>query len=486
MSVMKMHPAGLARLSFLAKIVMFLTLCAGSALALANPLPNELRTALKAANIPESAVGLVVERLDAPRPALSVNADQPFNAASVMKLITTYAALDLLGPAYSWRTELLGDGQVRDGVLFGNVYVRGSGDPRLTEEALWLTLRQLRARGVREIHGDLVLDRSYFAPAAYDPAAFDGQPLRAYNVGPDALMVAWKALQLRITAEPAAHRVFVWSEPESTTLSLDNRLQLTDGACNSWRDDIHPRLETAAGHTTLILDGSFPAACDEKSWSLGAQDHLHFFDGVFRALWAELGGRLDGATHDGSVPAQANLLAWNESAPLSEQIRDINKWSNNVMARQLYLTLGAQANGGGGDIASAEGAVRQWLKTRGLDSPAIALDNGAGLSRTGRWSAGSAVKLLVDAWGSPVMPEFVASLPVYGTDGTFRSRDGASDVVGRAHLKGGTLDGVSALAGYLLDHRGRRWALALFVNHPNAGNAHPVQDALLNWIDHRP
>lgn len=453
---------------------------------LAAPLPASLRAALAAADIPPSAVGVVVQRLDRPRPTLAWNTQRPFNPASVMKLITTYAALDLLGPAHTWRTELLADGPLAaDGVLAGNLHVRGSGDPRFTQEALWLLLRQLRARGVHVIRGDLVLDRSRFAPVVHDPAAFDGQPLRAYNVGPDALMLAWKALQLRITAEPALGQVLVWAEPESTTLRLDNRLRLADGPCNAWRDDIRPSLELDGGLAKLVLEGRFPTACGEKNWSLGALDHAQFFEGVFRALWTELDGHLDGRVRDGAVPDTARLLAWNDSAPLAEQIRDINKWSNNVMARQLYLALGA-ADGVPADAATAEARVGSWLAERDLYSPGLVLDNGSGLSRAGRWSAGGAVRLLAHAWASPFMPEFLASLPIYGTDGTLRSRNGVDALAGRAHLKGGTLDGVSALAGYLQDRKGRRWALALFINHPNAGAAKPVQDALLEWIDRRP
>ncbi len=472
-------------LSALLRLWIVFLLAFAAAAVHAAALPAPLRAALKAADIPPSSVGIVVQRLDRSRPSLAWNGKRPFNPASVMKLITTYAALDLLGPAHTWRTELLADGPLTDGVLAGDLHVRGSGDPRFTQEALWLLLRQLRARGVSEIRGDLVLDRSRFAPVVHDPAAFDGQPLRAYNVGPDALMLAWKALQLRITAEPALGQVLVWAEPESTTLHLDNRLRLADGPCNAWRDDIRPRLEVNGSRTELVLEGSFPTACGEKTWSLGALDHAHFFEGVFRALWAELGGHMHGRVRDGAVPETARLLAWNDSAPLAEQLRDINKWSNNVMARQLYLALGA-TDGLPADAATAEARVGSWLAERDLYSPGLVLDNGSGLSRSGRWSAGGAVALLADAWASPFMPEFLASLPIYGTDGTLRSRNGVDTLAGRAHLKGGTLDGVSALAGYLQDRKGRRWALALFINHPNAGAAKPVQDALLEWIDRRP
>lgn len=449
-------------------------------------LPPSISSALSAAHIPQGAVAMSVQRLDQAQPALSFRASQPMLPASTIKLLTTYAALDLLGPAYTWRTEIRGVGSHANGVYKGTLYIKGGGDPQLTQEAFWLMLRQLRARGIRDIRGDIVLDHSLFSPAAFDPSAFDGKPIRAYNVGPDALILSWKALQLRITPDAINRRVVIWSQPEPTNMQLDNHLQLVDGPCGAWRDRVSQRIDGSSKPARLVLEGSFPVTCGEKSWSLSVLDHDQFVAGVFANLWEGQGGSFSGTVRSGTTPSEAEVLSWNESPPLAQTIRDINKWSNNVMARQLLLTLGTTRKPQGVSEQDGITAIREWMQRRGLAKEEVALENGSGLSRREIWTANGMQALLRDAWKNPLMPEYLSSLPVYGTDGTFRSRDGAPAVRGRAHLKGGTLDGVSALGGYVLDRKGRMWGVSFIVNHANAEHCHPVQDVLLRWIDEQP
>jgi len=185
----------------------------------------------------------------------------------------------------------------------------------------------------------------------------------------------------------------------------------------------------------------------------------------------------------GAVPAGARLVASHESPPLADTVRDINKYSNNVMARQVYLTLGNDTA-----PATAERArqrVGDWLNLRGLRFAELEIENGSGLSRRERISADSLNRLLLDAWKNPVMPEFVSSLPIVGIDGTMKKRLNGSDATGRAHIKTGTLDGVKTAAGYALDARGRRYAVTFFINHPKAQAGSAAIDALLVWVAQR-
>jgi len=444
----------------------------------AAELPPAVSRALEQAGIPARSVGIVVQAVDGGTPLLAHNARQPLNPASAMKLLTTYAGLELLGPAHTWRTEALGEAAARDGRLDGNLYLRGSGDPRLGLEQFWLLLRQIRLRGVGEIRGDVVLDRSAFAVGEHDPGAFDGQPLRPYNAGPDALLVNLASIRLTLQAEPSHAAVRVIAETPSDGLRVSNRLSLGREACGDWREQIRP---TVSGQT-IELAGSFPASCGEKAlhlmpWTADAQ-----VEGLFRALWNELGGSFSGRVRAGRTPATASVVAIQESPPLAEVVREINKYSNNVMARQLFLSLDGERP------ATAEGARRQvgsWLQAKGLKMPELVLDNGSGLSRSERISADSLAQLLRVAWQSPVMPEFVASLPLAGVDGTLRKRLNGSAAVGRAHLKTGYLEGVRAVAGYLLDQGGRRWIVVCLINDPKARLGKPVIDALLQWLAER-
>lgn len=446
----------------------------------ANDLPPPVAAALSAAKIPAANVAVVVQPVDTKAPLLAHNAQQGMNPASVMKLVTTYAALDLLGPAHTWKTTALADAAPANGKLAGNLYLKGGGDPKFAIEHFWALLRQLRVRGVTEIAGDVIIDRGAFdVPPA--EGNFDDKPLRPYNVGPDALLINFRAL--RFTLVPDGNRVKVLQETPSDGLVIDNRLQLTDGECgDNWKDKFAVRpLGDAPGR--LEFSGSYSRLCQEKTFNLAPLAADAQVSGLFRALWRELGGSLRGQVKAGTVPPGALALAENESPPLSDVVRDINKFSNNVMARQLYLTLG-----NGGAPASPERArrrVAEWLGARGLAFAELELENGSGLSRRERISAQSLNRLLLDAWKNPVMPEFVSSLPIVGIDGTMKKRLKESSASGRAHIKTGSLDGVRSAAGYALDGQGRCYAVTFLINDARAQQGQAAIDALLLWVAHQ-
>lgn len=444
-------------------------------------LPPPVAQALAAAGVPADAVALYVQRVDAPQPLLVHRADAALNPASVMKLLTTYAGLELLGPAYSWRTQAYVTAPQQDGVLNGDLVLKGYGDPALTLEQFWNLLRTLRRQGLREIRGDLVLDRSHFEAAPFDPGAFDGQPYRAYNAGPDALLVNYNAIRLGIAGD-AQGRVTVTADPDLPQLRLVNRLQPTGEPCADWKNRLDYAVQRSEQGYTLTFGGRYALACGEQALELSLPDASQTVYQLFRSLWQQQGGVLRGELKEGAVPPGAQLLAEAASPPLADVVRLINKHSNNVMARQLLLTLGAEKSGPPATAEHGVQALRGWLAGKGMDFPELVVENGAGLSRIERISARHLGQLLLAAWASPVMPEFVSSLPLAGQDGTLRKRLTASEVAGRAHLKSGSLQDVRTLAGYLLDAKGRRWALVLMVNHAAAGGTRSAQDALIEWL----
>jgi len=282
-----------------------LVLLLAPAVAYSAPLPPAVGNALREAGIAPQDVAIVVRGVDAGAPLLSHNARQAMNPASTMKLVTTYAGLELLGPAYRWKTEALSETPPVAGRLAGNLYLRGSGAPKLTLEQFWLLLRQLRARGVAEIDGDLVLDRSAFAVPAHDPAAFDNAPLRPYNAGPDALLVNLKSVHLTLQADAQRNAVAVIAETPGAGLRIDNRLMLSEDGCGDWRE----KLQTTVDGGTIELRGSFPAACGEKALHLAPWPADEQVDRLFRALWNELGGTLRGTVRAGLAPAAARVVA---------------------------------------------------------------------------------------------------------------------------------------------------------------------------------
>jgi serine-type D-Ala-D-Ala carboxypeptidase/endopeptidase (penicillin-binding protein 4) len=443
-------------------------------------LPQPMADALKRAALPTAAVGLIVLEADSGKLVAGFNSNTALNPASTMKLVTTHAALDLLGPTYSWKTQAYTTGSVSGDVLQGDLVIRGGGDPKLVIENLWLFVRQIRARGIREIRGNLQLDRSAFEEAPPDSVAFDGDPLRPYNAKPDALLFNFKSQLLRFVPDTGAGVARLQVEPVGT-LPPAAAPRLSNGDCGDWQS----KLGVAVDAQTVRFNGAYPSACGEKSWLIHAQhlNHAQYFDAVFRQLWSESGGRILGSLALGPVPPGAQLLAEWRSPALSEVIRDINKFSNNVMARQLLLTLAMEENPTAPATAAAGAAVlKRWLASKGIDAPELVVENGSGLSRRERISAETLGRMLVAAFRSPLMPEFVASLPLVGQDGSMRLRLRGQGVAGRAHIKTGSLAGVRAIAGYLDAANGKRYALVSIVNHPNAAAAQEAHDALLQWL----
>lgn len=438
--------------------------------------PPGVRTALQQAQLPAETLAVVVaDAAPGGRVWWQHRAREPVNPASTLKLVTTYAALDLLGPAHVWRTTAFTDAPVRDGVLQGHLYLRGEGDPKLVTEKLWWLLRRVQGLGIERIAGDIVLDRSAFDVPAIDPAAFDGEPLRPYNATPDAWLVNFKSQQFHFVPDVAAGVARVSMEPPLAGLVLPAAVPLSHGPCNDWRASLRADFSQALAPR---FAGSYPSACGERTWPLAHPEPERFAERAVAGVWAAVGGRLDGRVRDGVVPPQAMPRVALESPPLAEVVRDVNKFSNNVMAQHVLLALG-QAPGGATSFEASRQVLAQWWLARiGPDVPLPVVDNGAGLSRDARVTAEALARLLQVAYASPMMPELMASLPASGLDGTLRrSPMGA----GLAHLKTGSLRDVQALAGYVHGPGGQRRVLVAIVNHPNARAARPALDALVQW-----
>ncbi|PKO73211.1 MAG: D-alanyl-D-alanine carboxypeptidase/D-alanyl-D-alanine-endopeptidase, partial [Betaproteobacteria bacterium HGW-Betaproteobacteria-17] len=344
-------------------------------------LPAVFTAALKQAGIPLDHVAVVVQPLDAAAPLLHHNAEAALNPASVMKLVTSFAALNQLGPGYVWTTDVWANGTVADGVLHGDLVIKGHGDPTLTLERMWLLQRELRARGVRHIRGNLVLDLSHFDLPAIDPSAFDGEPFALYNAVPGALVANFNATTLRL--KPDGDAVRIVPDIALPGVTLTSRLVLTEGAeCNGWRSGLTPAFPDPE-RRELVVSGRYARGCGEQAWSLSLFGPAASFDFIFRGLWGESGGTLTGATVAGRAPQSEPLLTFS-SVPLTEALVRLNKHSNNLMTRNLFLTLGAEKEGAPATPEKGAQAVRDALAQRGVPTHKLVLENDAGLSRIER------------------------------------------------------------------------------------------------------
>jgi serine-type D-Ala-D-Ala carboxypeptidase/endopeptidase (penicillin-binding protein 4) len=448
-------------------------------------LPRLVKQALEQAQVPPSALSVQITTLpnspsstSTPR-QLSHQANASMNPASVMKLFTTYAGLSLLGPEHVWRNRIDTDGTIRDGVLQGNLIVRGSGDPKLVVERLQDLLTQVQAAGVREVRGDIVLDRSVF-DVRERSEPFDDEPLRPYNVAPDGLLLNFKAMVYKFTPDPANGQVQVRFEPPLMGLDVPTQLPLNASACNDWRSQLKADFSQAL---RVRFAGSYPARCGEREWPVAYPEPEQYAPRVLQAMWLAAGGRLTGQVRYGLRPATARLLVDAPSLPLALVIQDINKFSNNVMAQQLFLTLSSDL-GAPGRFEASRLRLSQWWRIAfpGLDEPV--LDNGSGLSRTERSTARALTALLQNAHASPHGQLFVNSLSVAGVDGTtarLKDRSPQSPVIANAWLKTGSLRDVASVAGYVQGQSGQRYSVVAIINHPNANQARPALDQLLEW-----
>jgi serine-type D-Ala-D-Ala carboxypeptidase/endopeptidase (penicillin-binding protein 4) len=449
--------------------------------AAAESLPAPILNALRNHQLDGKGLSIFVQAVDAQEPLLAFNEHVLRNPASVAKVLTSYAALDLLGPAYRWHTEVWVTGPVRDGRLEGDLVIRGGGDPSLTTERLWTMLREIRARGIVEIAGDLVIDDTLFAPNHARPGDFDSQPYRAYNVLPSALLVNYNVVTFHIRNE--GRNAVVQVDPPMHGFRVENRIESPQGACSGAQNRVAFDLPGGFTGRRAVLSGQFASSCRELTLWRSVLGAPQFADAVIRYLWIQMGGSIAGELRVAPVPEGARRIVSFPSRPLAEQLRDINKWSNNVMTRHLFLTIGLERHGPPATVEKGREAVEEWLEQRGLYVPGMFIDNGSGLSRRTRVTADMFGRLLIDAWHHPLMPDLVASMPISAVDGTLRNRL-RGDTKGRMHLKTGRLNNVSTIAGIVTSKSGQRYAVVVFKNQQDApgGAGEAIQDAVLRWV----
>jgi len=509
-----------------ARAVLFLA--ALSSAALAQPLPEAVAQALQQAQVPADALGAVVlpagtglaNRL---APRWAHQADRPMQPASTLKLLTSVVALDQVGPNVRGFTELLTRAPQQGDVLAGDLVLRGGADPEFDLPQLWAMLLDLRqVHGIRELAGDIVVDRTLFRPSRpeRDATPFDERPEFAYNLVPDALQLNSHLLQIEISSEAGAPRARAL--PPLPGLQIDaSALALSDRPCTDWVKDWAsppPAEVTEPGVLRFRLQGAFPRACTQRP-SLSLLDPLALAERQLRWLWASLGGSWAGQVREAEAPAVPlltaaeqralqpplrpgaavvvpgvqragavpglRLLASHQARPWGELLRTLNKQSSNVYSRLLYLQLGLAQAADNPELptrALADRAVRQWLAARRIDAPGLVLDNGSGLSRAERITPRALAQVLQAAHQGRWAPELQMSLPIAGVDGTLRNRLATGPAAGQARLKTGLLRDVGALAGYVADPQGRPWVLVAFINHPNAVAARPALDALVDWV----
>jgi D-alanyl-D-alanine carboxypeptidase/D-alanyl-D-alanine-endopeptidase (penicillin-binding protein 4) len=463
-------------------LALFCVLCGHTNLAFADKLPDQVSKLVSKYGIPLEAISIDVRDLDSDKSILQINSDKTRNPASVIKLLTTLAALERLGPDYVWNTRYYIDGKLAGDVIQGDLVLQGGGDPFLTVDRLWYQVLSIRERGIRAINGSLVIDNSLFDIPPHNRGKFDEQPARLYNVGPDAALTNFSAT--RFVFHPINGRVSVFADPPLADMVVVNKIKPADGKCKSrnsgWTYDIRKTGEKIYA----TFNGTYRTRCGQHSISRALFSNNEYTFRLFKYLWLRSGGIFDGGYRIAQVPENASELITFPSEPLADVITSINKYSNNVMTRNLFLTLDAQVENSPATPDGARAMLGDWLTVNNLSMPGLYVDNGSGLSRKTRISSRSLSDLLRHGWNSNYRPEFLSSLSLSALDGTMRKRLRDSGLQGRARIKTGLINGVRSMAGYVNARNNRQYSVAMMIESSkvNYWNGNELQDAVLKWI----
>ncbi|WP_280155321.1 D-alanyl-D-alanine carboxypeptidase [Piscinibacter sp. XHJ-5] len=469
-----------------------------SAIVQAAPaLPTEVAKALGASGLPLASFGFDVRPVDAgaPTPLATLNAERPFTLGSTAKIVTSLAALDLLGEAHRWRTEAYAAGPLVNGRLAGDLVIAG-GDAGLTPTELARWFRQMRAEGLVHVAGNIVLERLDLLHEEHPTQAGTAAEERATGMASDARTFNRGALVVAVHPT-RSQRAAVTLRPHPLGVQVVNDVFM-GGGCQAWAQWKSP--QQTSGLPTLWVRGRWDDGCGARDVAFVRPTAAMRLAApapavvptprLVTALWAQTGGKLGGrvveAQRRPAAPdaADAPPPAWSSevSTPLPELIREINKTSNNVAARNLLLSLASGATTPLGALSRAQERVHGWLREKGLADDDIHIDIGSGQSRAERGKPRAMVQLLLGAWRAGGSTVFVDSLPIAGVDGTLAQRMRSGSATGQAWLKTGTLRDTRALAGYVRARSGKVYAVAAIVNHPQAARATPSLDAFIEWV----
>ena len=427
-------------------------------------------------------VGVLVVLRDRGKMLFEENADVPMTPASNMKIVTGAAALSILGPDYRFETVFATDGAIDGGVLDGDLYVVGSGDPSIVSEELWKIVEEVRLLGIRTIAGDVVLDTSYFdslSVASHDAA--DGQ--RAYHARTGALSLNFNSIAVHVfpgvrSGDPAR----VELAPSTGYVEVRNEASTGRGRSSS---TLSVKRTYEGGRNVITVSGRIPAGAGRKTVYRNLEGPAEHFGTVFVEFLVAAGIGVRGGVREGAAPADADVLFVNESKPLSLVVRDLNKFSNNFVAEQLVKTLSAEVHGPPGTTAGGRRVLEEFLVSAGADSGSFRVVDGSGLSRENRITARTLVRVLettLDDFESSY--EYVASLSVSGTDGTLEDRMGYAGLEGAVRAKTGLLDGVTAISGLMETLAGEEVLFSILVSGfaCEAWRAHDLEHAILTSI----
>lgn len=408
-------------------------------------LKNRLDEILGLPSLASAKLSVAVVEVDTGRMIYGRNDGALLNPASNVKIVTTAAALAELGPEYRFKTVLLGEA-LKGGVLEGNLYLRGFGDPSLVGEDLWKMASDVAARGVRKIAGDVVVDDTFFDAERVGPGFEQKQEDAPFRAPSGAVSLNYNACAvLVLPGKKAGDAARVLVDPVSPYFTVVNEATTVANG----RAGLQVETREADGHTEIHVSGTVRMG-ESGHTERRRIAHPDLYAGYsLRELLVRRGIQVTGKVLTGQAPVSARTLATHYSQPLGVLVRDVNKSSNNFMAEQVLKTLGAEIGGKPGTWAKGVEGVGRFLETLGVGKSAYKMTNGSGLYDSNRFSAAQIVAILRSAYRDfRFAADFVGSLALAGADGTIGHRMAGSPAERYVRAKTGTLSGISCLSGY--------------------------------------
>lgn len=448
-------------------------------IAVAEKLPSAVDQAIQKSPLNRQSISLWIAPVDGGSPIVDYHSNTPRTPASVAKLITTGIGLYLLGENYRWRTDFYTNAKISRKTLTGNLYIKGHGNPYLVEEDLMDMVIELRNRGINHIQGDVVLDNSYFINTLENPDFFDGHGFEPYNALPNALSINFRTIELVFDNQQG--KIKISSVPQLTYTKIQNNMTFNKAKrCRG--KGFRPRIEVDNSQDLIIVSGSLSRQCKHQGMKKVLTDAGDLFYGHFKQAWLLSGGTISGKWHYGRLPQTAKRLYSDQSKPLYEQIAAMNKHSNNIMTRQLFLTIGAELTQPPATLAKARAIVQNKLQALGIKTQGLFIDNGSGLSRKSKITAKQLGHFLLTMQDPRVKSFFEQSLAIVGVDGTLRRRLRNTAVAGNAIGKTGTLKNAKSVAGYLTAQSGKKYVYVMLFNGPKARAGRPLMDDIMQWL----
>lgn len=448
---------------------------------------QSLAQALQQPGLSPQSTAIRVVSMKTGKEIISKNASQALMPASNMKIITSAAALTLLKPEFRFKTQFLTDGYVSGSTLKGNLYLKGFGDPVLSDERLAELVQELRYAGVETITGDLYVDDSFFDNQQTGKGWKTSYGAASYSARISALSLNLNTVEVRVRPTQAGQPAAINLKPANTFFEIVNQTRTSAG-----RTSLKISRDLVNGKNRIIVSGNIYVRGRTEIEQINLDKPSLYVGNVTQGLLKREQIQLQGRLRKADTPAGSRILAITLSPPLNEVVAELNKKSINLIAENLLKFLGATFKGAPGTAEKGAAVIKEQFLVAQVGLPAnlpIVIADGSGLSPLNRMTADVLTRVLQHMFEQfDVSVDFMSSMAIAGVDGTLKKRMNTPELKRRVRAKTGFINGVSSLSGYVYTKNNDVVIFSILMNHfNNYTTAITTQNRLcqllVNWQD---